>query len=94
VAAAAAAGAARGGGPSLGAAASSECRKAIRAELLKLHREPHAACDVYPSEQDMAFWKVVLEGPDGSSYVGGTFLLSCSFPPSYPVQVMSHHVGR
>ena len=63
VAAAAAAGAAApGGGPSRAsswsAVASSECRKAIRAELRKLHREPHAACEVFPSERDLAFWKV------------------------------------
>ena len=30
--------------------------------------------DCYVSETDITFWKVVMEGPDGSPYAGGAFL--------------------
>lgn len=38
-------------------------------------RGPHPKYDVYVSQADMSFWRVIMEGPDGSPYAGGTFLL-------------------
>ncbi|USW57709.1 Putative ubiquitin-conjugating enzyme E2, von Willebrand factor, type A, U-box [Septoria linicola] len=40
--------------------------------------------DVYVSESDMSFWKVVMDGPEGSPYQGGTFLLYLHAGESYP----------
>ncbi|KAI5358581.1 putative ubiquitin-conjugating enzyme E2, von Willebrand factor, type A, U-box [Septoria linicola] len=40
--------------------------------------------DVYVSESDMSFWKVVMDGPEGSPYEGGTFLLYLHAGESYP----------
>ena len=40
--------------------------------------------DIYASETNMAFWKVVMEGPVGSPYEGGTFLLWLSADDGYP----------
>ena len=40
--------------------------------------------DVYVSESDMSFWKVVMEGPDGSPYSNGTFLLYLHAEEGYP----------
>lgn len=44
----------------------------------------HPKRDVYVSETDMSFWKVVLCGPDDSPYAGGTFLLYLHAEESYP----------
>ncbi|KAF7194948.1 putative bifunctional E2/E3 enzyme [Pseudocercospora fuligena] len=40
--------------------------------------------DVYVSEQDMTFMKVVMEGPEDSPYSGGTFLLYLHVGEQYP----------
>ena len=40
--------------------------------------------DVYVSESDMSFWKVVMEGPDDSPYSQGTFLLYIDSVEGYP----------
>jgi ubiquitin-conjugating enzyme/von Willebrand factor type A domain-containing protein len=46
--------------------------------------------DVYVSEADMSFWKVVLMGPAETPYSGGTFVLTvqlCSNFPQFPPTV-------
>ncbi|EME80089.1 uncharacterized protein MYCFIDRAFT_177070 [Pseudocercospora fijiensis CIRAD86] len=40
--------------------------------------------DVYVSEQDMTFMKVVMEGPEDSPYSGGTFMLYLHVGEQYP----------
>lgn len=40
--------------------------------------------DVYVSESDMSFWKVVMMGPEGSAYENGTFLLYLHAAENYP----------
>lgn len=40
--------------------------------------------DVYVSERDFSFWKIVMEGPDGSPYSAGTFVLYLSADEGYP----------
>lgn len=40
--------------------------------------------DVYVSESDFTFWKVVVEGPEGSPYAGGTFLMYLHADETYP----------
>ena len=57
--------------------------KRLMRELAALKATPHSAFDVYPTEGDLGYWKVVIEGPDGL-YKGGTFLLSIEFPDDYP----------
>lgn len=44
----------------------------------------HAKYDIYISEADVSFWKIVMEGPDGSPYTGGTFLLYLHADEGYP----------
>ena len=44
----------------------------------------HPKYDVYVSETDMSFWKVVMDGPDGSPYSEGTFLLYLHAAEGYP----------
>ena len=33
----------------------------------------------------MTFWRVLLQGAEGSPYEGGTWLLFARFPPEFPV---------
>lgn len=44
----------------------------------------HPKYDVYVSETDMSFWKVVMAGPDGSPYQEGVFLLFLHADEGYP----------
>ncbi|EGB03388.1 hypothetical protein AURANDRAFT_16465, partial [Aureococcus anophagefferens] len=57
--------------------------KRLMRELGMLKNSPHESIDVYPCEDDLSFWKAVIEGPDGL-YAGATFLLSLEFPADYP----------
>lgn len=45
---------------------------------------PRANYDVYVSETDMSFWKVVMSGPSDSPYAEGTFLLYIHAEERYP----------
>eukprot|EP00596_Hydrurales_sp_CCMP1899_P000130 CAMPEP_0119041168 /NCGR_PEP_ID=MMETSP1177-20130426/11357_1 /TAXON_ID=2985 /ORGANISM="Ochromonas sp, Strain CCMP1899" /LENGTH=894 /DNA_ID=CAMNT_0007007001 /DNA_START=348 /DNA_END=3032 /DNA_ORIENTATION=+ len=57
----------------------------IMIEMKKLLKHPHPAIDIYPcSENDMGFWRLVLEGPDSTPYAQGTWLLYLKFPTDYP----------
>eukprot|EP01122_Echinamoeba_exundans_P010759 TRINITY_DN4093_c0_g2_i1.p1 TRINITY_DN4093_c0_g2~~TRINITY_DN4093_c0_g2_i1.p1 ORF type:complete len:1407 (+),score=400.37 TRINITY_DN4093_c0_g2_i1:146-4366(+) len=56
----------------------------IMREISHLMRNPHPAFDVYPNTDDLSFWKIVMQGPDGCPYSGGTWLLYISFPDNYP----------
>ena len=40
--------------------------------------------DVFISESDMSYWKVIMEGPAESMYSEGTFVLTVQIPPSFP----------
>jgi ubiquitin-protein ligase/ubiquitin/uncharacterized protein YegL len=56
----------------------------IMKEISHLMRNPHPAFDIYPNTDDMSFWKIVMQGPDGCPYSEGTWLLYISFPDNYP----------
>ncbi|POS69278.1 ubiquitin-conjugating enzyme [Diaporthe helianthi] len=47
-------------------------------------RGGHIKYDVYISTTDMSFWKIVVEGPDGSPYCNGVFLLYLHADEGYP----------
>ena len=42
-------------------------------EIQQIVADPHPHADVYVSERDMSFWKIIMQGPPGSVYEGGTF---------------------
>jgi len=55
-------------------------------EMRNVMVNPHGFYDVFVSEANMTFWKVVMEGPSDSSYAGGVFLLYLDADPSiYPM---------
>ncbi|KAL1953648.1 hypothetical protein VTO42DRAFT_2397 [Malbranchea cinnamomea] len=45
---------------------------------------PHDYIDVYVSERNMGFWKVVLQGPPESAYEDGVFLLYVEIGSEFP----------
>jgi ubiquitin-protein ligase len=65
-------------------------RRVLR-ELRALYADPHLSIDVYPNESDIYFWCVVIAGPEGSLFEGGTFLLYLSFPDDYPCTAPTLH---
>ncbi|MCJ1357306.1 MAG: hypothetical protein MMC33_007302 [Icmadophila ericetorum] len=55
-------------------------------EVMAMINNPHDSMDVYVSESNMGFWKVVMQGPPGSPYEKGTFLLYVDIGDSYPTK--------
>jgi ubiquitin-protein ligase len=53
-------------------------------EMRAIANSSHPTYDVYVSETDMSFWKVVMSGPDESPYSEGTFLLYLHADEGYP----------
>jgi ubiquitin-protein ligase len=56
----------------------------ILAEIRHLASNPHSSYDVYVSESNMGFWKVVMSGPSESAYASGTFVLYLEMGDDYP----------
>uniref|UniRef100_A0A3Q2E8W3 UBC core domain-containing protein n=1 Tax=Cyprinodon variegatus TaxID=28743 RepID=A0A3Q2E8W3_CYPVA len=63
-----------------------EKERRILEELKSLHLEPHPYINIFPSESDLTFWKILMEGPPDTPYEKGTFELYCQFGPDYPVK--------
>lgn len=53
-------------------------------EIQSIAANPHPHMDVYVSEQDMSFWKIVMQGPPDSIYASGTFVLYLHMEENYP----------
>lgn len=47
-------------------------------------RGVHSKYDIYISTADVSFWKIIVEGPDGSPYSDGAFLLYLHADEEYP----------
>lgn len=58
----------------------------IMAELARYQKDPHPEIEVFPSEQRMDLWRLLLRGPTGTPYEGGVFGLWLLFPADYPVE--------
>jgi ubiquitin-protein ligase len=56
----------------------------LLSEIQSIAANPHPHMDVYVSERDMSFWKIVMQGPPDSVYAGGTFVLYLDMEDSYP----------
>jgi len=55
-------------------------------ELKTLMKDPHPCVEVFPCQNDVSFWRVLLQGPDSSPYQGGTWLIYVMFSDDYPLQ--------
>jgi len=58
----------------------------IMKELRVLVKSPHPNFDIYPTQADIGFWRLIMEIDVGSHYSGGTWLLYVEFPPEYPLK--------
>jgi len=62
----------------------SRVRRILRELELSSVREPHPAVSVFPTEDNISFWRVLLKGPPSTPYEGGVFILNVEFPDTYP----------
>jgi ubiquitin-protein ligase/Mg-chelatase subunit ChlD len=53
-------------------------------EIRNIAANPHPSYDVYVSESNIGFWKVILSGPAESAYATGTFVLYLDMSDDYP----------
>ncbi|KAK6529166.1 hypothetical protein TWF694_004379 [Orbilia ellipsospora] len=53
-------------------------------EIKDMAENPHPDMDVYVSESEMAFWKIVMQGPDSSNYASGTFVIFVDMTDDFP----------
>ena len=60
------------------------CHRRVVKELSDLAATPLSYAHIYPSEDDITSWRVLIEGPADTPYAGGLFLLSISFAQEYP----------
>ena len=56
----------------------------LLAEIQSISANPHPHYDVFVSETNIGFWKIVMQGPPDSSYEGGVFLLYLHMEDHYP----------
>ena len=58
--------------------------KRLLAEISKYQKDPHPNLHIYPCEDQLDFWRILLVGPQGTPYEGGVYLLYAKFPVNYP----------
>ena len=60
--------------------------KRIHKELIGFMNNPtNPRIKIFPNENDLFLWKVLIIGPPGSPYHKGVFKLTIRFGPGYPV---------
>ncbi|CAN6253490.1 unnamed protein product [Urochloa humidicola] len=63
------------------------CTRRIREELHQLWVNPPASCRPGSSPvTDILHWEVVIDGPDGTPYAGGTFPVDVQFTNDHPMK--------
>lgn len=56
----------------------------LLSELKNITANPHPYYEVFVSERNMGFWKVIMQGPPESDYAEGVFLLYLHMEDNYP----------
>ncbi|KAK0721004.1 hypothetical protein B0H67DRAFT_487271, partial [Lasiosphaeris hirsuta] len=74
----------REAGPSGHVTASQMRSHRILTEMQRIVANPHPHIDVYVSERDMSFWIAAMQGPPGSIYADGTFVVYLDMEETYP----------
>jgi uncharacterized protein YegL len=70
-------------GPTITSGASGSARILLN-EVRAMIDNPHPHMDVYVSESNMGFWKIVMQGPPSSPYESGIFLLYVELGNDFP----------
>jgi ubiquitin-protein ligase/Mg-chelatase subunit ChlD len=60
-------------------------QRRLLTEIRNITANPHPSYDVYVSESNMGFWKIVMSGPAESAYAAGTFVLYLHMGDDYPL---------
>lgn len=63
----------------------SSALKLLQNQFKKLQSDPVEGVAVELSDDNLFEWKVYIEGPTDTDYVGGIFALSMKFPQDYPM---------
>nr|XP_006817456.1 PREDICTED: uncharacterized protein LOC100368888 [Saccoglossus kowalevskii] len=71
--------------PPKGLSTASARVKRILREISAYNREPYAHIHIYPCDNNIGFWRVLLVGPQNTPYEGGVFVLYVDFPDKYPL---------
>lgn len=67
------------------AAKTSNTRPArLLSELMNITANPHPFYEVFVSERNMGFWKILMQGPPESDYAEGVFVLYLHMEDNYP----------
>ncbi|XP_054756483.1 ubiquitin-conjugating enzyme E2 R2-like [Lytechinus pictus] len=64
--------------------ATTSALRALRAELIKLSKEPVEGFIVKANDENLFDWEVAIFGPPGTLYEGGYFKAIMKFPHDYP----------
>ncbi|PVH87391.1 hypothetical protein DL98DRAFT_448903 [Cadophora sp. DSE1049] len=56
----------------------------ILTEIRNILANPHPHYDIYVSETNMSFWKIIVQGPPDSAYSTGTFSIYLDMEQDYP----------
>jgi ubiquitin-protein ligase len=56
----------------------------LLSEIKAIIDNPHDYMDIYVSQSNIGFWKVVMQGPPDSPYANRTFLLYIEIRPEFP----------
>mmetsp|Transcript_66705 Transcript_66705/g.159483 ORF Transcript_66705/g.159483 Transcript_66705/m.159483 type:complete len:574 (+) Transcript_66705:75-1796(+) len=78
--------------PSKSACSPAAVRRVL-SELKKISEDDTAAegVHIFPSPDDVMFWRALIEGPAGSPFEGGVFSLAVTMPSDYPFKPPKIH---
>jgi len=57
----------------------------ILQEMKAIIDSPHPAIDIFPCQKNIAFWRMLIQGPESSPYQGGVWLVYANFSDEYPL---------
>jgi ubiquitin-protein ligase len=63
---------------------SRKCTKRLMKELRILKNKPHKHIRIYPSENNINFWRILIKGPESTPYNNGVWLMTITFPITFP----------
>ncbi|XP_006822902.1 uncharacterized protein LOC102801139 [Saccoglossus kowalevskii] len=60
-------------------------KKSILREISAYQKQPHPLVYIFPCDNNIALWRILLVGPLDTPYEGGVFSLYAEFPENYPL---------
>lgn len=60
-------------------------------ELQELNKTPIPGVEIRPDDNDVTKWDVVFNGPEGTPFVGGKFIVAFDFSNGYPFKPPGIH---